>query len=275
LTTSCTGCPPTSIWRASLTSSPSDPWAIIGEYVELQRNFLRNPLPSYPWICPTCRGVRTEGYPLCIRCQSHYDRSGGILSDLVVPISYSPRTGQHHHNLRTYKGSAPSLQARWNLLALLLLFLRHHMQCIAAAAGATPTHMITVPSTGGRSGPHPLPALIGTRLGLPALTASANPRFGAEDRDFHSDWFTVGVPTDAGPAHVLLLDDTWTTGARAQSLAHALKTTGAATVATVVLGRHVNPEHRLSRPLLSAIADPIFDISRCAAETSRLLEERP
>ncbi|MBO4161626.1 hypothetical protein JQN83_12510 [Micromonospora sp. MMS20-R2-23] len=64
----------------------------------------------------------------------------------------------------------------------------------------------------------------------------------------------------------LVLDDTWTTGSRAQSLAHALKISRASSVGVVVLGRHVNPEHAASRPLLKAIEEPIFDLTVCAVE---------
>lgn len=41
---------------------------------------------------------------------------------------------------------------------------------------------------------------------------------------------------------VLLIDDTWVTGAAAQSSAHALRHAGARAVALVVLGRFVNPD---------------------------------
>jgi orotate phosphoribosyltransferase len=37
---------------------------------------------------------------------------------------------------------------------------------------------------------------------------------------------------------VLLIDDTWTTGSRAQSAAIALRDVGAVTIAVVVIGRH-------------------------------------
>jgi orotate phosphoribosyltransferase len=40
----------------------------------------------------------------------------------------------------------------------------------------------------------------------------------------------------------LLLDDTWTTGASAQSAALALRRAGARSIVTVVLGRHINPQ---------------------------------
>jgi orotate phosphoribosyltransferase len=43
---------------------------------------------------------------------------------------------------------------------------------------------------------------------------------------------------------VLLLDDVYTTGARAQSAAFALRAAGAVVPAVLVIGRRVNPEWR-------------------------------
>ncbi|WP_410809633.1 hypothetical protein [Micromonospora sp. 067-2] len=137
---------------------------------------------------------------------------------------------------------------------------------MAVRTGAPPTHAITVPSTRSRAGAHPLADLVGERLGLPWITSAVNPSYGPDDHDFHADWFTPFMPTSRLPVHVLVLEDTWTTGARTQSLAHALKVAGATTVAAVVLGRHVDPTYAPARQLLTAIADPLFDTSRCTAE---------
>ncbi|NED95856.1 hypothetical protein G1H11_11090 [Phytoactinopolyspora alkaliphila] len=63
---------------------------------------------------------------------------------------------------------------------------------------------------------------------------------------------------------MLLLDDTWTTGARVQSLSHALKDAGANKVAAVVLGRWVNPSWPDSQALISHLRrSTTFDLSRC------------
>jgi len=65
----------------------------------------------------------------------------------------------------------------------------------------------------------------------------ADPRYG-NAREFHGDRFTVStISTTRDPARVLLLEDLWVTGARAQSMAHALKRSGAASVIIVALGR--------------------------------------
>jgi hypothetical protein len=189
-----------------------------------------------------------------------------LLADVVVPISYSPRTGQHHHNLWSYKADPPSVHARWNLLALLLLFLRDHLACVAKHLGGAPSHLVTVPSTRRRSGPHPLSELIGDRLGLPRLAIETIGDYEPGDHRFHPDWFRADHPRSTTGTRILIVDDTWTTGARAQSLAYSLKTAGVAHVGIVILGRHVRPEHEPSRVLLKAIEEPLFDLTTCAAE---------
>lgn len=67
-----------------------------------------------------------------------------------------------------------------------------------------------------------------------------------------------------GGRHVLLLDDTFTTGAALQSAASALAVAGAQVVAAVVVGRVINPEFSAQAGELwrSAAATP-FDFERC------------
>jgi hypothetical protein len=152
------------------------------------------------------------------------------------------------------------------LLALLLLFFHEHMGCIQRALGGDLTHMITVPSTRGRAGQHPLSGLVGNRLGLPKLSAIANAAYGRDEREPHTDWFAIESSRLLGTARVLILDDTWTSGARTQSLAYALKRAGVAATVVVVLGRHVNPDDEQSHALLDAIKDSLFEPSHCALD---------
>ena len=62
---------------------------------------------------------------------------------------------------------------------------------------------------------------------------------------------------------MLLIDDTWTTGANAQSAAAALKAAGAGPVAAVVIGRHLNRKWHQNDRRLRGITRP-FDWGRCA-----------
>ena len=62
---------------------------------------------------------------------------------------------------------------------------------------------------------------------------------------------------------MLLIDDTWTTGANAQSAAAALKDAGAGTVAAVVIGRHLNRDWHENDLRLRALGES-FDWEHCA-----------
>jgi adenine/guanine phosphoribosyltransferase-like PRPP-binding protein len=80
-------------------------------------------------------------------------------------------------------------------------------------------------------------------------------------RVFSVDKFEVLRPLD-GEA-VLLIDDTWTTGASAQSAAATLRDAGAGPVAAAVIGRHMNREWDDNDRRLGRIPLP-FDWNECA-----------
>jgi orotate phosphoribosyltransferase len=96
-----------------------------------------------------------------------------------------------------------------------------------------------MPSGRGRPGPHPLAALIAPYLARPTATLVTAGPADPGCRDLNPGRFRATQPLPG--AAVLLLDDTWTTGASAQSAAIALRAAGARHVAVVVLGRHVSP----------------------------------
>lgn len=181
-----------------------------------------------------------------------------------MPISYALKSKQHAHNLATYKFNPPSEAARRALLALGLVFLSLHRPCLEGRVGGALTHLTVVPSTRGRRGQHPLLAMLGPRTDLPILQTRDTGIYPADDRTFHPDRFHA-EEIEAG-ARILLLDDTWTTGARVQSLSHSLKTAGAQSVVAVVLGRHLNPAHEGSKALVDRARADTFDIRRCALD---------
>jgi predicted amidophosphoribosyltransferase len=235
------------------------------EQFEIQRNWLLNVRPPSREVCPVCRGARDAGYPTCFPCRDAYRRSGGLLASAVVPISYSPDNGQHYHQLKVYKSpTSPNRLAQLRLAVLYATFFSAHRPCLERVAGGALTHVATVPSTRQRPGVHPLDRVTGIVHGaLPSVVATADPKYG-NAREFRTDRFRVApFPTDQRPARVLLVEDLWVTGARAQSMAHALREAGAAAVVVVALGRHVNHAHPPSRPLLRAAP---FDLRRCALD---------
>jgi hypothetical protein len=202
-------------------------------------------------VCATCRGPARADYLYCFHCGLQAESAPGLLADVVVPVSYAMKGGELAHDLWVYKSAlAGAGRAQAALLALLLVFLRDHGSCAwRLAGGGAPTHLAVVPSTRGRHGPHPLQVLVAPALALPwvhlAIRAHQDPP-DPDDRYLSLDRFAVRQRLPR--AQVLLLDDTWTTGSRAQSAAAALKLAGAVRVVVVVLGRHLGTLDRGMEP---------------------------
>jgi hypothetical protein len=206
-------------------------------------------LPRTSACCQVCHGPVSPGFGRCYQCDQHAELGGGLLADVVVPVSYAVRGTPFAHALWRYKAGQGLAEG---LLALLLVFLHDHGTCIWQRAGLPgPDRLAVVPSGQGRPGAHPLLRLISPYLRLPLARLDVHP--GEQGRDLNADRFGAGpVPG----ARVLLLDDSWVSGASAQSAAVALKRAGAAKVAVVALGRHLNPAEPMARALARRPYDP-------------------
>ncbi len=215
--------------------------------------------------CGVCRGPVRPGYARCYQCGQHDLLGHGLLADAVVPVSYAVKGTPFAGDLWRYKsrpGPDPSIRrAQASILALLLIFLTDHGNCVWRHAGMPPPGRLAVVPTGyGRPGPHPLLSLASPCLRLPVCPLAIRP--GRQGRDFdQSRFMSRRVPAGSS---VLLLEDSWVSGASAQSAAAALKLAGARHVAVVVLGRHVNPADPGAVPLLSRLAPSRYDPLTCA-----------
>lgn len=163
----------------------------------------------------------------------------------MVPISYSVGHEYLHHVLATYKRlpSPHSAAAQVQIAAILGRFLVRHEACLVAAAQVERFDIVTtVPSSHrDRDDSHPLRRIVGeilepTRARHVRLLSRTDEE--VAPRRFDPLKFATRQPIDG--ASVLLVDDTWTTGASAESAAAALKGAGATTVAALVIGRHIN-----------------------------------
>jgi hypothetical protein len=217
---------------------------------------LSAPPPGAPGLCRTCFGPAPAGRARCFPCDLHRQCAPGALASVVLPAAYAVKDGPHARALWIYKSAQPgAAAARRAVTALLLVFLREHGPCLWHRAGwapAGPTHVAVVPSNRGRAGAHPLRVLAEPCLRLPWAPLAARPGADGRARDLDPDRFTV--PRLDG-ARVLLLDDTWATGASVQSAAMTLRAAGAQAVAAVVLGRHL---------VRAAPAAAAFAPGRCA-----------
>jgi len=192
-----------------------------------------------PGVCVVCRAPSRRGHQHCFHCGLHTDSAPGLLADAVAPVAYAPKGGRLATDLWRYKSAEPgAAAARTALRAMLLVFLHDHGEQVWQRAGvAAPTHVCVVPSGRGRPGAHPLQALVQACLTLPWLALHSQPGADSLARTLDPGRFRAARPLLG--AAVLLLDDTWVTGASVQSAAAALKRAGARSVAAVVLGRHM------------------------------------
>ena len=229
-------------------------------------NFLLGPRRG-PGVCETCFDL-TPGAAGCRHCA----RTDRVL-DAVAPISYSVAHEQLHHALAGYKRPPTEVAARFELelAAVLWRYLAGHEACVAAAAGTSAFELVTtVPSsTRARDANHPLHRIAGELVGptrtrferlLRRSDASIPPRTISTEK--------FASMRQLQNRSVLLIDDTWTTGASAQSAAASLKQAGASIVAAVIIGRHLHRDWGHNDRGLSALPTP-FDWNDCALHGGR------
>jgi predicted amidophosphoribosyltransferase len=235
----------------------------VGELSALYENVLLGPRRG-PDVCATCFNF-TAGYTHCWAC-AHSQPA----LDAVAPISYSVAREQLHHALSSYKRLDGDVARRLQgiLAAILWRFLTEHEACVAKAAGTSSFDLVTTVPSGDPARDerhrHPLRTIVGELVGP---TRERHQRLlrrtdaETEPRSFSESKFRAIHPIEA--QSVLLIDDTWTTGASAQSAAAALRQAGAKRVAAVVIGRHLNREWHENDRRIRGIARP-FEWRACA-----------
>jgi predicted amidophosphoribosyltransferase len=247
--------------------------ATLTELSEPYAEFMLGPRPG-PGVCGVCFNL-TDGWRRCWAC-AH----GGRCLDVVSPISYSVAGDRLHQALVAYKRDAGPWIDRLGaeLAAVLWRHLESHEHCLACAAGGGGFELVTtVPSSErARDEAHPLHRLVGDVIGPTKDRYRRLLRRSAEAAQPH-----VFSPTRFEPRAslhgeaVLLIDDTWTMGANAQSAAAALKRAGAGPVAALVIGRHLNRGWHENETRIRSFERP-FDwtsCSRCRPSKIRGLEQ--
>ena len=205
-------------------------------------------------VCRLCHGPARRGASVCWCCRA----VGSALGErrgadgpvgLVVPVALCRPGDALHAVLRRYK-DAPSVSARRHFSAVLGLALSRfadaHGPCLEAHAGSwdaiavVPSSTRACRATDACAVPSPFDAVLAHATEW-AVAPRVVLRRGA-GRAGHlrpaADAYVAG-PEAAG-RRVLLLDDTWVTGARARSAAACLEAAGATVVAVTVLARTVD-----------------------------------
>lgn len=238
-------------------------------------NFLVPVLGAGSGVCEICHGPVVDQWTSCYQCS----QAVSLLTwaaDVVVPMTLAVKGAQLAYELWAYKNNPrESVRRRLHmgLAAVLWRWLADHENCVARAAGTDSFSLVTtVPSAAGRTGDHPLERIVGGTVGLTShryervLAVASDIEQG---RAHHDSRFRVRRSLDG--ERVLLVDDTWTTGAHAQSAASALRARGAEAVGVVVIGRHFSrsqrdPYREAAENYLRAAKDQGWDWATCCVE---------
>lgn len=219
-------------------------------------------------VCNICHGAPGAGYERCWSCTQTMAQVSEPV-DLVVPISLCANMSQLHHVLRSYK-DAPRQAVRdafsVRVAALLHRFVARHRTCIRNAAGRDWNTVTVVPSSTGRAGTHPLESVIRMTGLADEYLATLRPGPVATGHNLADD---SGFETtaDVEDASILIVDDMFTSGARAQSAASAPQVAGATVVAILPIARYIKPEFNVeSRELFDAARDIRFSFGTCCLE---------
>lgn len=225
--------------------------------------FLRNTVRLDRQTCAVCTTPIHPGHTVCYQCRQH-QRSGHRLADLVVPLVYGVATAQSGWLMHSYKSAAPGPTDRRRLRLLLALALTLHRPCIDRVVGVPVTVWTSLPSTRGRAGEHPIHAI--ARSADPApneVVLRPDPHCTAPGREFASGRWQVEQPDLVAGRHVLIVDDTWTTGAKIQSAATAFRTAGASATTILVLARWLEPSFGDNEAFIKYCLSADYDPFRC------------
>jgi hypothetical protein len=180
-----------------------------------------------------------DGFDRCFVCQSAYGATPG-LADLVIPLTYGIQAAQSGFLLRAYKDNSDArvrhqqgLVINWLLYLAILV----HEGCIGRRVGVAVGCPLEVPSVRGRLGVHPFEMITRQMNATGESPRLAVSQVDTGQRVVSADRFTLDPEADLAGKHVLILDDTWTTGANAQSAVLAARGAGAAAVSVMVVGR--------------------------------------
>jgi len=202
---------------------------------------LRLPPAQGVGICPICRGLNYTEEKLCAEC-THISES--LQRDLLPasPITMYAKPSAMREWLTYYKETAEAPEDPAAQAALKHL-LGVYMPAITAANETGVDLACVVPSTV-RQAPHPLVKVF-EHVPLPGRLVPGPSRTSAPISHNNPNAEAYAVEPERFDGHrVLLLDDVYTTGARAQSAREALTRAGAHVVGLVVIARRINPEYR-------------------------------
>lgn len=218
--------------------------------------FLRNSVWQPGRTCSVCAGVTKDGWSTCWQC--HDRASNPAVADRVGSMVYAWRGHQSGRMMHAYKSPVGAPASADLVQSLLVYGVAAHWPCVSAPFGR-PDGWAVVPSLAGRAGQHPLMRMAEQLMvHYPRVDLQAAPVVQAP-RAFAPQNF---VAEQTRSRHVLLLDDTWTSGNHAQSASAALKVAGAQRVTILTVARWLDLHFADTSSFLSTLTADL-DPDRC------------
>lgn len=211
-------------------------------------------------ICGVCRGPGSPDGGICLQCAGHRNALGGLTCDHTVIFTYAqghlPTKHQSVHTVRAYKWGPPAQRCVEDMRMAVAVGTGVHARCIHEYVGHAWGSVTYVPSSRGRMGLHPVAALarsvapvsdpaggIVRFLLEPSTTDQAQALI--DSRAPGAARFTVAdrYRSAVEGRHVLVVDDTWTSGSSIQSAAAVVKLAGAASVTGLCVARWLSARY--------------------------------
>ena len=233
--------------------------------------FFRNTVHDPERTCAVCRAPR-EVSDLCTNCAEHRAAFGERLADDVLILTYvrGRQPGALHqsaHTVRAYKQSQPVEKCAEDMALMVRAVADLHSDCIEAHCGGPWSSITFVPSRAHPDGSHPVAELARQvqrhNSSANRLLLGIGPGFDAE-RTVRADRFTVPAEyaDRVADRHVLLIEDTWVSGAKVQSAALTLHDAGAARVTALCVARWCRDDWPTHKVLLDSCTAP-YDALIC------------
>lgn len=211
---------------------------------------------THSWVCPGCLGPKGDPYRWCPACGRL--RGAGVPEALLrstVPISVARRPGPWYNRLATYKAGHPEYRA--HLVSVLWTYFETHLDDIEGLLGGEVSMIAVVPSKRGRTyEQQPLRkalAMVGPirELLAPVLAYHPDEEVTELRSSYYPQCFDQEGESPDGE-RVLLVEDTWVTGATALSTAGKLQALGAAGVLIMPVARVIDTDFwaQMSSPYL-------------------------
>jgi hypothetical protein len=206
-----------------------------------------------------------DGFDRCWRCEQARHIVG--VADVVAPLTYAIAGTPSAELVRDYKNhpvrslrESRSAVINW----LVWLGITRHERCIGCAAGLAVSCRLVIPSLTSRPGRHPF-ADLEHAMNAVSDAVTLMPAPDAMCDRVVNDKFVLAPAARLDREHVLILDDTWTTGSNARPAALAVRRAGAAAVSIMVVGRWLSPDGRVTADVIATRLQRDYDPDICPA----------